>query len=240
MNQEDIELRLLANLPIPLDGAGFVNIPSFRTVVETGLSAYNSCLAYLLIDKDSLQNPVHPSVSNFDIFFTNCYHSEEFRNAAFAALKLFFRYNTELISNQEEFYIQVGEKLRLDNSNFELFQKIVQLANNIKITKGPEYKPGNSKAQEMINMILKNRKKQPKPKDKIDLVSMVSALAWKQNGINIFNVFDLNIFQIYNAFHVTNNIDNYHHTVTAIYAGTIDGKNIKMSDIHWANKIQEE
>lgn len=237
MTQEDIELRLLANLPIPLDGAGMVYPPPFRVVVDLGLSTYNHFLSYLLIDKNNLQNPPHKSVTNFDVFFTNCYHSEDFRLVAFRALNIFFQENISIVANQNEYYLQINDNGRLDNSNFEQFQQLIKLSNNINIVSEPEYKPGNSKAQEMINMILKNRKKQRPPKEKIDLQSIVSGLAWKQNGVNIFNVFDLNIFQIYNAFHVSNNIDNYYHTVTALYAGTIDGKNIKMSDIHWANKI---
>ncbi|MNI40553.1 hypothetical protein D3C73_947780 [compost metagenome] len=111
------------------------------------------------------------------------------------------------------------------------------LSNHLKIENEPEFNPVNSKAQEMINLILKSRKKQHKPREKMDLLSIVSGLAWKQNGISMQEVFELNIYQIYNGFFFTNSIDHYHHTLTGIYAGTVDGKSVKMSDIHWANKI---
>lgn len=237
MNQEDLECKLLANLPIPLDKAGYIYIPTFREVSEIGLSSYNQLLAQLIIDKAMLRQSIDDSITNFDVFYANCYHDEDFKNRSLVALRMFFRSDVVMTDSLNEAFFIIGDDGRLDHSNFDSFQHVIKTANHIKLEKEPEFKPGNSKAQEMINAILKNRKKQPKPKEKMDLVSIVTALAWKQNGLNIFNVFDLNIFQIYNGFYITNNIDNYHHTLTGMYAGTIDGKNIKMSDIHWANKV---
>ncbi|MNK45799.1 hypothetical protein D3C87_645700 [compost metagenome] len=237
MNTEDIELKLLANLPIPFNDKLLLHIPSFKKVSEIGLSIYNQYLAILLIDKNALEKELDERITNFDIFFANCYHDESFKDVAFQALRLFFMDEPELYSNENDVAILFSSLGRIDHSNFDGLQLILKIANHLKLESEPEFKAGNSRAQEMINMILKNRKSQPKPKEKIDLVSMVSGLAWKSNGITILDIFDLNIYQIYNGFFTTNNIDNYHHTVSGLYAGTIDGKSIKMSDIHWANKL---
>lgn len=237
MTQEDLEAKLLANLPIPLDYAGDIYIPSFREITKIGISLYNQYLSLLIIEKGMLENELDDSITDFDVFYANCFYNEDFKDNALNALSIFFRNEITMIDNEHEAYMLIGNSGRLDHRNFKEFQSIIKLANNVKITKEPEFKPGNSKAQEMINMILKNRAKQPKPKEKMDLLSIVSALAWKENGLNIFNVFDLNIYQIYNGFQITNNIDNYYHTLSGLYAGTIDGKNLKLSDIHWANKV---
>ncbi|MFI2856798.1 hypothetical protein ACH6EH_06630 [Paenibacillus sp. JSM ZJ436] len=235
--KEDIELKLKAGLPIPIDNAGLMRIPTFRVIADIGLSIYNLYLAYLLIDKNSLDKQMNKNMTNFDLFFANCYHSEEFKHIAFNGLQLFFNHEPSLEINGEDYFINLEGQGFLNRENFMDFQEILMISNNVKVSNEPEYKPGNSKAQEMINMIMKNRKKQPKLKEKMNLQSIVSALAWKENGLTIFSVFDLNIYQIYDGFHTTNNIDNYKHTIQGLYAGTIDSKNIKLADIHWANKI---
>lgn len=236
MEKSDIELKLLAGLPIPVHGAGNLYIPSFRQIADLGLSFYNQSLSYLLINKSMFEKKIDDEISNFDVFYANCYHDHEFRSIAFIVLGVLFKTNIIILENNDEAYLRIDKNHKIDHSNFDEIQEIIKIANHINLENEPEFKPGNSKAQEMISMILKNRNKQPKPKEKMDLVSILSGLAWKQNGVNIFNVFDLNIYQIYNGFQITNNIDNYHHTLTGLYAGTVDGKKIKMSDLHWANK----
>lgn len=126
--------------------------------------------------------------------------------------------------------------LILNFKNFDNFQLILKTVHHLKTNNKPEFNPKDSRAQAMIDLILKQRKQQPTPKEKMTLVSIVSGLSWKSNGVSIKEILDLNIYQIYNGFFTTNNIDNYHHTLSAIYAGTIDSKNIKMADMHWANK----
>ncbi|MEK4512271.1 hypothetical protein [Paenibacillus sp. FSL K6-2524] len=237
MNNVDLQLKMLANIPIHLDRAGEIFLPTLKEIAQMGFSNYNQQLSILLIDKNSFNHPFDDSVTDFDIFYANCYHNESFREVVFHALRLFFRAEPEMVEEEERFFIRLREGNVLDRSNFKALQSILYVANHLKKVMEPEYNPVNSKAQEMINLILKTRKKQPKPKEKMDLLSIVSGLAWKQNGISLQELFELNIYQIYNGFFITNNIDHYHHTITGIYAGTVDGKSINMSDIHWANKI---
>ncbi|WP_068620017.1 hypothetical protein [Paenibacillus tuaregi] len=236
MNIEDVKLKLLANLPIPLSGNLAVHMPSFKKIAEIGMSVYYHGLSLLLIDKSLLGKEIDERVTNFDIFYANCYHDESFRTDAFSALRLLFREEPSLSGDEHKVHLQFpsGE---LDHSNFDDFQKMLKIANHLKLESEPEFKPGNSKAQELIDKILRNRTKEPKRKEKMDLASMVNGLAWKPNGLSLIEIFELNIYQIYAGFHTTNNIDNYHYTLSGLYAGVIDSKNINMSDIHWANKI---
>jgi hypothetical protein len=240
MNKEDIELKLLANVPIYVEGAPLLIIPSFRTIAEIGYSKYNHYLSALLIDRRSIENQEDERITNFDIFYANCYHNPEFKDEAFNGLHLFFMSEPTLFENEDDVSIEF-ENGSINRSNFDEIQYICKLAHHLKLENEDksEFKPANSKAQEMIDKILKKRKSIPTKKEKIDLMSMATGLGWKQNGITIHQVFDLTIYQIYNGFFATNNIDNYHHTITGIYAGTIDGKNIKLPDIHWANKIKD-
>jgi hypothetical protein len=81
-------------------------------------------------------------------------------------------------------------------------------------------------------MIAKAKKKD----EKINLHSIISAVAWRTVGFN--EVLKLTIYQLYDGFYRLGLIDNYHYTFTGIYTGNIDGSKIKLPDINWANTIK--
>lgn len=239
MNIEDAKIKLSANLPVDIGNLLYHPTP-FKTVAEVGWSIYNHYLSLLLIDKESMEKAIDERISNFDIFYANCYHNQEFRDVAFSALRLFFMDEPKMIEEDSRVFFGFStSKKTLSHSNFDNFQKILRLAHNLKESKEKEFDAANSTAQKMIDMILKNKSKRPPKKEKIDLNSIITSLAWKPNGISILNIYDLNIYQIYQGFFVTNQIDDFYFTLSAIYAGTMDGKKINMSDIYWANKPKD-
>jgi len=239
MNIEDAKIKLSANLPVDIGNLLYYPTP-FKIVAEVGWSLYNHYLSLLLIDKASMEKEIDERVSNFDIFYANCYHNPEFKDVAFSALRLFFMDEPEMIEEDESVFFGFSASNKtLNHSNFDNFQKILKIAHNLKESQEKEFDPANSTAQKMIDMILKNKSKRPPKKEKIDLNSIVTSLAWKSNGISILNIYDLNIYQIYQGFFVTKNIDDFNFTLSGIYAGTVDGKKIDMADIHWANKPKD-
>lgn len=238
---EEVKLKFLANRPIWLDGAGYMYPTSIQQMIDIGINTYNALLSCLLIDKSAFKSDTQEEdFVNSDIFFFNCYRSEDFQQQVIKILQVLFRKECRFFTTEQDIGISIGENEGiLGHTNFDDLQAILRIGNHIKDpVSEPEYKPGNSKAQEMINMIMKNKKKQPKPTPKMDLHSILSGLAWKSNGFNLNNIFDLNIYQVYNGLATTENIDNYNFTVSGIYAGTIDSKKVKMADLHWANKIK--
>ncbi len=237
LNETDLRFKMLANMPVYLEEAGEIFLPTLREIAEMGLSRYTQQLSFLLLDRNSFPHFFDERVTNFDLFYANCFHNESFREVSYRALRLFFHVNAEMVEEGGRIFFRFEHGGVLDHDNFPTLQYMLTLANYLKNSTEPEYNPVNSKAQEMVSLILKNRKKQPRPKEKMDLSSIVSGLAWKPNGIRLPELFELNIYQVYTGFFITNNIDHYHHTLAGIYAGTLDGKNIKMSDLHWANKI---
>ncbi|WP_145921927.1 hypothetical protein [Paenibacillus sp. O199] len=239
MNNDDIQYNLLGNLPIHIDGLGYVKIPCIRDIFSMGMSKYNTYLSTLLIDKSLFKDDtMSEQITNFDLFMSNCFHDEMYRIVAFKALELFFGKEPRLHLEENTLKILIGDE-EITDSNFALIQDVITLGNNVKISKEPEYKAANKHAQKLIDMIKKNKSKAPPKKEKMDLHSIISGLIWKENGQSLDSILNMNIYQIYNGFNTTNSIENYHHTVSALYAGTIDGKKIKMSDIHWANKNTE-
>lgn len=239
MNKDDIQYNLLGNLPIYIDDLGYIKIPCVKEIFSIGMSVYNTYLSTLLIDKSLFEDEqLSDQITNFDLFMSNCFHDEMYKIVAFKALYLFFGQEPSLHLEDDTLKVLVGNG-EINGSNFALIQDVITLGNNVKMSKEPEFKAANKHAQKLIDMIKKNRVKEPPKKEKMNLHSIISGLVWKENGQSLDSILNMNIYQIYNGFNTTNSIENYHHTVSALYAGTIDGKKIKMSDIHWANKTTE-
>ncbi|MCI1763638.1 hypothetical protein [Heyndrickxia oleronia] len=243
MNNSDIELKMLANIPIPIGNSGIeFHIPTLKEIIKIGENRYNSLISLLLINKDTIKGLKNPDeLTNFDITYVNCYYSETFWNDFKQAMYIFFK--DEVFMSPEDlglfFYFgDITENKRLDNNNFDLIQELVKVANNVKFEE-EEYNPAGEKTKSFINEIKKIKSEILKIKEPMfSLASKISGIAWKSNNINIFNVFEMNIFQFYDALLRLDQVDNYQFTLSGMYAGTVDGNQINMSNLHWTKKVK--
>jgi len=235
VNESHLELKLLTGKPLEIEGAGNLYIPSLHEIIDIGESQYNLYLSALLFNKANLDGLETDELENFDLWFAICYRDADFRKICYAALKFFFKADAHMGSDDEGVFIYFNDRSqRIDKQNYDEIQSIIRKANYIKTQSEPEFAAANSKAQEMINLILRNKKNKPKTADTMNLHSMISGLAWKNNGMTMPQILELTIYQLYNGFFVTENIDHYQHTFAGIYAGTVDSKEINVSKIHWA------
>jgi len=237
MNMNDIELKLLAGIPIEVDRLGEIHIPTVREIIKIDESKYSQYLSSVLINKESLDEKLDDNTSDFDVLFALCFHHEDFKEIVFNSFEIFLKEKPLMNGDGDNMFFEFKDGKRLDKNNHLYFKNIIKMSHFIKETTEEElYKPANSKAKEMIETMLRYKKNKPKPKEEMNLHSIISGLSWRPNGINVINIFDLTIYQIYNGFFTTENIDNYNHTLTAIYTGNMDSKEIKMSKVHWAKK----
>ncbi len=237
MNDHDLDLQLLEGSPIHIDDVGFFYVPSLREIAKINYSVYSQYVSLMLFDKKNVEGFQDKEVDNFELIMIFCYQDANFQNNFFKALDFFLKNNFSIFSNEHEIFLYSTENTsRITKNSFEKIQSIVKKINFIKDSE-VEYKPANSKAQEMIDFIKRVKKNKPTPKEKINLKSIISGLSWKSNGINIKDIFDITIYQLYDGFFSTENIDNYYHTFTGIYSGNIDAKKLDMSNFHWAKII---
>jgi len=140
------------------------------------------------------------------------------------------------------YFGEIKDRRIIDGSNFEIIQKLIAKANWIKIEKKneKEFNPVDERAQAIVDMIMKKRKNAPKIKEKINLHSIIAGLTWKANGISLKEINAMTIYQLYMGYFVSQNIDSHYFTLTGIYTGNIDAKNIDMSDISWARKLESQ
>jgi hypothetical protein len=242
MNEKDIELKLLAALPIDIGNGLRLHMPTARETFDLG-EEYSEMLSVMLFDKNNVEGQSFNEFEDFEVLFMYTFHDENFRLKVKKCMEFFFKDECQFGTPQEDVFFYFGDESKnrkITKYNFPLIQQVIRKANYIADKQEEEFKPANSKAQEMIDLILKNRRNKPKPKETVNLHSIISGLAWRANGINLLNIFDLTIYQIYTGYFTTANIDNYNFTLSGIYSGNVDAKQIDMSEINWAKILDKQ
>jgi hypothetical protein len=240
MDEKDIQLKLLANIPIDLGFAKF-QLPSVSDVIYMGESTYNSLLSLMLFSKESLTIQVEEfeKLSDFEILINLIYHDVSFRNMVFNAFATFLDVTPHISQEGIIYFGEFDISTILTEDKWEELKNIIKIGNFIPKTTEEEYKAGNERARKFLEAQKKRKEmiaKAKKKDEKINLHSIISAVAWRTVGFN--EVLKLTIYQLYDGFYRLGLIDNYHYTFTGIYTGNIDGSKIKLPDINWANMIK--
>ena len=229
----DINLRLLAGMSIDINNLGILTPLKLKEITSLGESNYNELLSVLLIDKENIDGLKDQEISNLELLMVYSYQNIEFREKVLKALKIFL--NDEFFMSNEGIFF--CKDFILDKEPFDDFQYVLKCANYIENKKEPDYIPGNERARKFMEKLKLSKQNIKKP-ETMNLHSIISGIAWKSNNTNIINIFDLTIYQLYNAYYRLENIDNYNYTLNGIYAGTVDGKNINLSNIIWSRILK--
>lgn len=244
MNREDIELLLLAALPVPIPNCEPLYAPTVREVVEMGEGKYNQLLSVLLFDKNSLPTDLSKELSHFEVFFINCYCNPEFRQIAELAFRTVFKAKTEMcdVQTSADPYFYFANGSRIDRTNFDLIQEVVRIGNHVRLLKRDEdqYNPADEVTAKVIAEMLARKKARPKPKPDINLHSMISALSWKSGKPLLDEIMRLSMYQFYDGYRRVENLDSIHYTLFGIYTGNIDAKKMNLKDLHIAKIIDHK
>ena len=242
----DINLKLLAGMHIDINNLGVLTPLKLKQIIDLGEQVYNELLSVLLIDKSNIEGLKEEEFSNLEILMVYSYQNIEFRENVLKSLNLFLG-NEFFMSNEGLFYCRklisdnyglfVYKNLVLDKDPFDDFQYVLKKANHIENKKEDDIIPGNERARKFMEKLKLSKQNIKKP-ETMNLHSIISGIAWKSNNINIINIFDLTIYQLYDAYHRLENIDNYHYTLSGIYAGTVDSEKINLSKITWTKIIK--
>lgn len=237
LQQGDIHLKFLLNLPVHVEGIGDFFVPSLKEIVELTENKYNFALSSVLFDKSRLE--ISPEeiehLTEFQVLNSIVYHDASFREAFFCALNLHF--NKQPIIDEEIgciYFDELSEETILTDEKFNYIKTLVKTANNLQDNEEDEIVAGNDRAREFMEEQKRKKALLAKlKKPKINLHSIISAVGWKTKSFDFIS--KLNVYQLYDGYGRFQLIDNYHYTMNGIYGGTVDGKKIKLEDINWAN-----
>jgi len=236
----ELELKLLKGSTIVVDGIKIKPLTLAYIVDDLGFDKYIQTLSILGFDKSKFKEDIpeyeYNKLLNYDLYISH----EQLINSLLEFLKTFLNYDEIFFvpDNQSFAFVSGGELAFLNRDNSDKVIEIFRKMYNINIEKEPEYNPANDRARAIIEKIKKKNEVYANlhKEEDVDLNSIISGVAWKSTNTNIFNVFDLTIYQLYDAYYRLEIVDNYNNTMTGLYSGNIDGKTLNPKKISWIKK----
>ncbi len=206
---------------------------------------------------DILQDDQKNEITLYDIILIEksvCYIYLEILNFFFIE-RVIFRDNLFLIINTTD-YETPAEELELDRSNVKglinpsTFQDVLDILQQICCIKSedpleeakPKFK--NAKARKLYERMLKAKEKEVKKQEKKDFLNMtlpniISATAAKTPGLNIINIWDATLFQLYDQFEKIRN-DDAHYMNSVRVAVWGDEKNQFDPSLWYKNNFDKQ
>lgn len=235
------ELKLLTGLPIRIENVCEVFPLKIGDISKMGQNEFNLMLTYLLLDDKKIEVSEDIFVSPLDYMILS-----NLENGADG--KRFERYlemitHEKIHTSSEGFFYfgDISENRKFDSDSLVVLKEIIKKQYFLNDDESSKSKstPANDKARELIER-LENYKKQIKKENSekgMELSDIVSVVASYAPNINIINVCDLTVYQIYHLYIRLINKDTYDSQFQLLCQGA-DPKELKLE--HWANKIKNK
>lgn len=229
--------ELLSPKPLYIPGIGSIVSPTLKDISSVGLDTYRHYLFFLSTDlksylsltgqdlpKDFSSDEENGTGDNFELLVTQPGLSEFVQN-----IFNFFIKEDVLFSMQNKcFFIYDNDELT-GNITKETYPMICSLIlQRCYVSSKPDdlSKAKNEKALEIMQKLQKGRRQHAASRDSdknLDLGNIISAVANKSSSLNILNIWDLTIFQLYDCFsRLTANTTNEFEVISSAVWGTKD------------------
>jgi len=236
MNNNDLELKLLAGLPIAIESVGSLYPLTIRDIAEIGESNYNLITSFFLLSKSSMRFDGSDDISNYDLILAYYFQDPDFKRMMNFGFNLFFREDV-CFSEEGFFYFKTKEGFRkITEEKWAEIQKVISLQNYIKESKEQEYKPVNEVASKYIEKLksMKEKVRQHKKENGLSIGDIASIIAAYSPNLSIFDVLNLTVYQLYTKYIRLLMKDQY-DSQFYLLPHTSDPKLIDLK--HWATKL---
>lgn len=181
--------ELLSNGPVVLPGAGGILSPKLREIAALGIENYRQYLTVLSMD-------------DFDLFLS----MEPSALLLQRVLNFFIQEEVVCSPRHNCFFLKTGKETTgtVTRESYPKICDVIFQRNNIKSMQQEDpSKIENKKASEIMKKLQKGRAQKAahaKADDTMDLGNIISAVAGKSPSLNLLNIWDLTIFQLYDCF----------------------------------------
>ena len=233
--QEFDKLFLLSGKDLKINGDITVRHPTISEIVDLGEFQYQFLLNpfvtkpedYMVEYDDAGVNylDVDPYDQFYELFQAGVENGVDYE--WLLGCSKFAFYN----NGEEPIVINMGGDIVINRDIYTVISSFLKKINNYPTTN--KYNPSSALTRRLIIENEREEKKSRKSQDS-QLADFISAVAWKDNGgINILNIWNLHIYQFFDAIQRISSLDNYKFLMQGIYSGCIDAKTIPKSDLNW-------
>lgn len=241
------ELKLLNGSPIDI-GSCKVYPLTLREIEHLDDLNYNKFLSVLMISKDDVdKESINPEMldafhklDDFEYLILLIYQNYEFQETILSSLSLFLK---ELVNFNDEYGLFIHREDGIFIITKDIFNKIkevIALQNfiNKKVSKKEEFNPYDNTARELIEKRNKFKKliQEQNAEEGLNLSDIISIVSSHSPNINILNIWDLTVYNLYTIYLRMAMKDQYE---TQIYLLPHSSENKSSELKHWMSKINK-
>lgn len=207
-------LELLSPVPILVKGVGHAVSPTLREIARIGQEEYSRFLGLLSTDMPfflertglsavffNLSDTEQKALTLFDLLILNPVTRETLQKL----FSFFFREQARFEEEENAYLLQPegadGAPGKITRSNYEEVRAILLRLNYLSPPNMAAAK--NPRAQKILEKIQRGKEQQSARRKKdldLSIGNMVSALAAQHNSLNMLNIWDLTVYQLYDQF----------------------------------------
>ena len=229
----DLEFKLVLGKPILVEKVGFLYPLNINEIVNMGIMTYYQLISLIVCDIEEIKKIDKNCSSTLESIIKISLETNENKIIILNFLSTLFREQVNLndvgflsLGNVEEKTLRI-----IDSDSYEEIKRILMHQNCIK---KPEKK--SKKLLKFEARLAKMRKKYGKEND-TSLIEIVSAISAKHPSINLLNVGELTIYQLYDQLTRLNMIESYNFNFEAMCNGA-SSDDVKTK--HWSSRIDNE
>lgn len=238
---------LLSPDPIHIPKVGGIISPKLKDISSIGISTYRYYLSILSLDLKSYFTMVgHPEQYNmlsdeeklqinmFDLLTID----EQSAGLLQSVLNFFINENVVYASQNKCFLVQKDNEIigAITRGNYSQICDLIYQRNCMKLNQEDLSKIKSKKALEIMKKLQKGReKRQNKPDKNIELGNIISAIANKSQSLNILNIWELTVFQLWDCFSRLSN--NSIYDIQSMSVATWGNKDNYFDATAWFKRI---
>jgi hypothetical protein len=211
-------LDLIGFEPLYLEKTGSIVSPLLKDINKIGIITYNFYISLMLMTPKQYLTSVKGNLNDDKLLLSNLYDlisdDPDIKKLFVKAFDFFIMENVKYSNEFNMFFTYNGMVDEENNllptgvikkENFDLIRDIILQRNHIVRNNTDSGKIKKKKSFEIYNKILKGREELNKVKNKkqdseMELGNLISALASNHNSLNIINIWDITIYQLYDQF----------------------------------------
>lgn len=203
----DYRLALMTGIEVPIPELQLtVHIPTIKDIAYMGEQQFFLAVQYICLQKEFLVQDeiLLTSLSNFQVLMKVLEQSKDKKTVIITLLKLLFPDYAAAITKNSIILTTTDKTVLIDNNNFVVFQEVIReilCVNSLFQGENVIYNPGNKRAKEIADKLMRNRQKVAQQKGKnnesvltryISILTVAKIISLEECGsLNMFQLFDL-------------------------------------------------
>ncbi len=213
------ELTLLRGTPVHIVGVGYIYPLTLAEIAEIGEDNFSALISLLTFESQK---------SGEKDWFSS---EPSQNNVLLMSWALSIVLKGKVLFSEGKYKTDKGGEITPDN--YEGLTQVIVKQYCLKETKTKSY--SSDKAKKIAEKLELEKKKIKPVKNGLSFGGIISGIAAKHPSINLFNIWGLTVYQLYDQFNRLQMIDNYEMNYLAVINGA-EAHNLK----HWSINFKED